>query len=331
MIKNIFVNNIGILRDFSNYESPFPSGNIIIHGMNGSGKSQISSVLQKISKLKVANQLGQSHVASAEKEIAEYLIKRKSREISENDKIEAKIDDFALNIDVTKYSVSYRGNFPNLFVFNEEYVSENVGDTVNLPDKTIKIGERNQERDDLQNEIKSAGVALRKVRKNIDDSVQKAKIDSGFADQARTSKIISFDNYLLEKNPGEENKEAKIKLDKLSSPPAPINFHFSIQVPNFNITEEEQKEVEKIFSNTYIEPKLTREFYSIFLKTNKKFYEDGVTLFKKEKKQCPFCLTPKDENDSSIKELIEYIDSTYNEKLEIVTNYYSNLKSHQKK
>ena len=125
MIKKIYVNNIGSLRDFSNDESPFPSGNIIIHGMNGSGKSQLSSVLQKISKLRNASQLGLSNIESTKSEIADYLIKRKSREVSSDENIEAKIDDFNFNIDVSKISVNYNGNFPKLFVFNEEYVLEN--------------------------------------------------------------------------------------------------------------------------------------------------------------------------------------------------------------
>jgi hypothetical protein len=331
MIKKIYVNNLGSLRDFSNYESPFPSGNIIIHGMNGSGKSQLSSVLQKISKLRNASQLGLSHIESTKSEIAGYLIKRKSREVSNQENIEAKIDDFNLNIDPAKFSVNYNGNFPRLFVFNEEYVLENVGDTVSLPDKTIWIGERNQERDQLQNEIKRAEEALKKVKKSIDELVQKSRNDSGFANQTRTSKIISAENYLLDQNPCEENKEARSQLENLSNPPDPINFHFSIQKPKYIISEEEKNEVELIFSNTYFEPKLTKEFYSIFLKTNKKFYEDGLSLFKKEKKQCPFCLTPKNEDDSNILELIGYIDSTYNEKLEIATNYQSNLKNHLEK
>lgn len=331
MIKSVFVNNLGSLREFTNTESQFPSGNIIIHGMNGSGKSQLSSILQKISKLRLANNLGQSLVESTENEIKEYLIKRKSKETSDNAKIEARIDSFELSIDVAKRSLIYKGNFPKLFVFNEEYVLENVGDIVNLPDKTIKIGERNQERDNLQLEIKNAEVALKKIKKNIDDLVQKAKNDSGFATQARTSNIISVSNYLLKKNSGEENKEAKNQLEKLSNPPDPINFHLSIQFPKINIIEEIQKEIVIIFSNTYFEPKLTKELYSIFLKKNKKFYEEGVSLFKQDKQHCPFCLTTKDENDININEVINYIDSTYNEKLQIVTDFYSNLKNHQGK
>jgi uncharacterized protein YlbG (UPF0298 family) len=331
MIKNLFVNNLGSLRDFSNVESQFPKGKIIIHGMNGSGKSQLSSVLQKISKLRVADQIGQSHSENIKREFVDYFIKRKSREASSDANIEAKVDDFNFNIDVANRSVSYNGNFPKLFVFNEEYVLENVGDTVSLPDKTIRIGEKNQERDDLQNAIKSSELALKKVRKSIDDLVQTAKNETGFDGQSRTAKIISVENYLLNENPGEENKEARNQLEKLSNPPDPINFHISIQKPKYTILEEDQSEIETIFSNTYLEPKLTKEFYSSFIKTNKKFYADGVTLFKAEKRHCPFCLTPKQENDSNILELIEYIDSTYNEKLEIVANYHSNLKNHQEK
>lgn len=331
MIKKIFVNNLGSLIDFSNEESPFPSGNIIIHGMNGSGKSQLSSVLQKISKLKFANQLGQSHFENTKIEIVEYLIKRKSREANNDKDITAKIDDFSFNIDVKNTDINYNGNFPKIFVFNEDYVLENVGDKVNLPDKTIKIGERNQDREDLQIEIRGDEAALRKVKKLIEELVQKSKNDSGFSTQARTAKIISVDNYLSTENSGEENKVARNQLDKLSNPPDPIIFHLSVQNPKLIVSKEEQVEIETIFSSTYLEPKLTKEFYSIFLKTNKRFYEYGVKLFEKEKKQCPFCLTLKDEDDSNITEIIEYINSTYNEKLAIITKFNSSLISHQEK
>lgn len=288
MIKKICINNLGSLRDFSNDESPFPSGNIIIHGMNGSGKSQLSSFLQKVSRLRNASQLGQSHIESAKSDIAEYLIKRKSREASKDENIEAKIDDFNFKIDVSRLSVTCNGNFPRIFVFNEEYVLENVGDTVSLPDKTIRIGERNQERDELQKEIKNSEGALKKVQKSIDELVQTARNASGFANQTRTSKIISTENYLSDQNPGEENKEARSQLENLSNPPDSINFHFSIQKPKYIFSEEDKNEIELIFSNTYFEPKLTKEFYSIFLKTNKKFFEDGLTLFKKEKNSVHF-------------------------------------------
>lgn len=328
MIRRLDINNIGSLRNFSNAES-FPNRKIIIHGMNGSGKSQLASVFQNISKLRAAVESEQSQIDDAKNDLAEYFIKRKSKELNDNEPIEVKIDDFSLKVDVRTKQVSYQGNFPKVFVFNDKYILENVGDTVNLPDKTIKIGERNQERDELQKDIERAKKALKDVNKSITILVTKSQKESGYSGQARTSKIISVDNYLRSANSGEKNENAKVQLDKLSNPPEPITFHQASQIPKFSLTEEEQSEIETIFTQPYIEPKLTKEFYSVYIKTNKKFYDVGVKLFEETKDQCPFCLSPKNFDDTNINELINYINSTYNEKLETVSNYYVKLKRYR--
>jgi len=56
MINKVSISNVGSLVNFSNSEALFPTGHSIVHGMNGSGKSQLSSILQKVSKLKDATQ-----------------------------------------------------------------------------------------------------------------------------------------------------------------------------------------------------------------------------------------------------------------------------------
>lgn len=328
MIQHLDINNIGSLREFSNKES-FPNRKIIIHGMNGSGKSQIASVFQNISKLRNAVESEQGQIDVIKNNVAEYLIKRKSKEINDNKSIDVKVDDFTLSVDIRTNQISYQGNFPKVFVFNDRYILDNVGDTVNLPDKTIKIGERNQERDELQKEIERAKKALKEVNKNITVLVTKVQKESGYSGQARTSKIISVENYLRSNNSGKKNENAKSQLEKLSNPPETITFHQASQFPRFSITEEEQNEIETIFSQPYIEPKLTKEFYSVYIKTNKKFYDVGVKLFEENKNQCPFCLSPKNNDDANISELINYINSTYNEKLESISNYYQKLKQYR--
>ncbi len=45
MINKVFISNVGSLVNFSNSEALFPTGHSIVHGMNGSGKSQLSSIL----------------------------------------------------------------------------------------------------------------------------------------------------------------------------------------------------------------------------------------------------------------------------------------------
>lgn len=328
MIKRFYINNLGSLREFSN-ETNFPSKKIIIHGMNGSGKSQIASVFQNISKLRNAVESEQGQKDEIKSKVAEYLIKRKSKEINSNESIEVKVDDFSLNVDIRTKQISYQGNFPKVFVFNDKYVSDNVGDTVNLPDRTIRIGEKNQERDELKKEIDKAKKALKEVDKKIEALVKKTQKETGYSTQPRTSKIISVENYLHLNNPGEKNENAKANLEKLKNPPKPITFHQTTQIPKFCLTEDEQNEIETIFSQTYIEPKLTKEFYLTYIKTNKKFYDAGVKLFEEDKNKCPFCLSPKNIDDTNISELINYINSTYNEKLESISNYYEKLKEYK--
>lgn len=331
MIKHFSINNFGSLQGFSNSECPFPKGNIIVHGMNGSGKSQICSVLQKIAKLKASIELGQSHFEATKKEIVEYFICRKTKENITENKIQIKIDSFELSIDIPTRDLSYSGHFPLLYVFNDNYILENVGDIVSLRDKTIKIGERNKERDELHGEIKKSQKALEQINKNIEALVQQTKLDSGFPDQARTAKIISVVNYLQNNNPSEQHADARSKLNNLASPPEPLTFHFSIQFPSIDSIQSFREDVERVFKAVFIEPKLTKEFYLAYLKPTKVFYENGVMLFKKERKLCPFCLTPKDERDSNISELIQYLDSNYNENLEKLKSYYNNLLAFKKK
>lgn len=324
MIESFYINNIGSLREFSN-ETKFPTKKIIIHGMNGSGKSQIASVFQNISKLRSAVESKQGQIDEIKNNVAEYLIKRKSKEINGNESIEVKVDDFTLNVDIRTNQISYQGNFPKVFVFNDKYVSDNVGETVNLPDRTIRIGEKNQERDELKKEIDRAKKALKEVDKKVEALVKETQKETGYSTQPRTSKIISVEYYLSSKNPGEKNEDAKSKLEKLKNPPKPITFHQTKRIPEFSLTEEEQNEIEIIFSQPYIEPKLTKEFYLTYIKTNKKFYDTGVKLFEENKNKCPFCLSPKNIDDTNISELINYINSTYNEKLEFISNYYEKL------
>jgi len=328
MIKQISIKNIGSLKDFNNNEVPFKRGNNIIHGMNGSGKSQITTVLNKVAKLKSIEQSETSEKNTKIKEIKDFLSKRKSRESSNEENIEVKIDNFNLTINTKNDELNYSETVPNIFVFNKDYVEKNVSDIVHLPEKEIRIGEKNIVRDKLLGEIKETEKALDKVNKEIDTLVKNTRIESGYSNQTRTNKIISVDNYLSQKNPGEKNKDARRILDGLANLPEPIKFHLSIKSPAFPLSSVDREELEYIFSNPFIEPKLTQEFYKKYISVSKKFYEKGIDIFKKENKKCPFCLTPKESDDSNINELIDYIDSTYNDKLRFLEECYKKLEKH---
>ncbi len=328
MIKIISIKNVASLVDFTNKESRFPNGNSIIHGMNGSGKSQLCSVLQRISKIRSSMSVSEQDTTRTKAEVAAFLISRKSKEAVTNE-IQVEIDDYSLKLNADTGEMAQSGNLPNMYVFNEAYVNENVGEKVELPEKEIRIGERNKERDNLLIEIKNAEKTEETLNTNITDLVESAKEDSGYRNQSRTNRIISAENYLMEINPGEENAEAKHKLDNLAIPPEPIETHLSIQFPNFEVEAELKEKLEIIFAKPFIEPKLTAEFYSNHLNLNKAFYEKGVALFREEKSTCPFCLTPKKADDPYIAELIAYIDSEFNDSVKTLNEFILFLKNYK--
>jgi hypothetical protein len=319
MIQTIRINNFGSLIDFSNDQCKFNRCKTIIHGMNGSGKSQICSIFRQVEKLKNINKLSPDKIKDEEKDILNYFRTRISKEAS-SDIISINIDNYSVLIDTNK--ITQNGDIPDLFVFNDDYVNDNIGDYLNIHDREIRIGQKNVERDNLIIDKQNKEEALKKVIEEIEKSVREARDNTGttFADQIRTTKTICKENYLNNHYPIEPYPNGKKELSELSNPPEQITDHKKYSFPLLIIDETTKDSINKIMSNPYLEPKLTQEFYKSFLSIKKNFYEDGVFLFNKTKNICPFCLTPKSENDSIIQELINYIDSDFNDKLRIIQN-----------
>jgi len=322
MIKTININNFGSLINFSNVQCKFNKGKTIIHGMNGTGKSQICSILHQVEKLKNIKALTPDETENEEKNILNYIRTRISKEASSN-KISIDIDNYSALIDTNK--IIQNGNAPDIFVFNDDYVNDNIGDFLKIHDREIRIGRKNVERDNLLIEKQDKEEALKKVNAEIDKLVRKAKYNSGYSGQSRTDRIINKENYLRVNNPGELYPDGKKELSELTNPPDLITEHQKYGFPSLLFDEKTKNSINEIMSNSYLEPELTQEFYKSYLKIKKGFYEDGVSVFNKTKDICPFCLAPKTKDDSMIKELINYIDSDFNDKLKYIQNIIESL------
>jgi hypothetical protein len=312
MFYKISINNYGSLIRFSNEQNQFIKPNTIIHGLNGSGKSQICTILRQIEQLKKIKALEPNTVKEEEKKILKNINSRISKE-STSFIIEIKIDDYSASFDLEKSKITETGIAPDIFVFNEDYVNENIGGFIKIHDQEIRIGQRNVLRDNLIKERQDKEKALKKVVEEIDKIVTESRISSTYADQTRTQKIISKENYLCKTNPGESYPDAKLQLNKLSDPPELITSHHKYNFPSLVIDEETKFSVNEIATKPYFEPRLNQEVYKSYLTVKKNFYEDGISLFAQTKTVCPFCLTPKKEDDQIIQELINYINSDYNE------------------
>jgi hypothetical protein len=317
MIQTIGINNYGSLINFSNGQCKFGKGKTIIHGMNGSGKSQICSIFRQVEKLKNIKTLTPDKMKDEEKRILDYIRTRISKEAA-SEKIIINIDDYSVLIDTKK--IIQNGNIPDIFVFNDDYVNDNIGDFLKIHDREISIGQKNVERDNLIIDRQDKEEALKKINEEIEKIVKKAKDESGYSGQMRTDKIISKENYLMNSNPGESYPNGKKELSDLSNPPDLITEHQKYSFPSLLLDEATKNSINEILSNSYLEPKLTQEFYKSYLAIKKNFYEDGLSLFKQSKIICPFCLAPKSEDDVIIQELINYIDSDYNNKLKSIQN-----------
>jgi hypothetical protein len=330
MIQTISINNFGSLINFSNDQCKFTKGKTIIHGMNGSGKSQICSIFRQVEKLKNIKSLTPDGIKIEEKNILDYIRTRISKEMS-SDIISIKIDNYSVLIDTTK--ITQNGNAPDIFVFNDDYVNDNIGDFLRIHDREIRIGQKNVDRDNLIIKKQKEEEALKKINEEIEKLVKEARERTGsaFAGQVRTIKIICKENYLNENNPSESYPNGRKELSELSTPPDPITDHIRYSFPILVLDDATKNSINEILSNSYLEPKLTQDFYKSYLSIKKTFFEDGVSLFNKTKNVCPFCLSPKSENDSIIQELINYINSDFNNRLKCIQNIIELFEQNKKK
>ena len=268
MIQTISINNYGSLINFSNDQCKFGKGKTIIHGMNGSGKSQICSIFRQVEKLKNIKTLTPDKMKDEEKRILDYIRTQISKEAA-SEKIIINIDDYSVLIDTKK--ITQNGNIPDIFVFNDDYVNDNIGDFLKIHDREISIGQKNVERDNLIIDRQDKEEALKKVNEEIEKVVKKAKDESGYSGQMRTDKIISKENYLMNSNPGESYPNGKKELSDLSNPPDLITEHQKYSFPSLLLDEATKNSINEILSNSYLEPKLTQEFYKSYLAIKKNF------------------------------------------------------------
>lgn len=310
MVKKIQIQNFGSFVDFNNTEARFTKGKSIVHGMNGSGKSQLSSLLQYVGRLSTLDS-GATEYDLLKKELIEFAIARKSKE-NEEQIVKVILDDCSISIDTVNQDISISGELPKVYVFDDQYVSRNIGNIVDLPEKPIRIGEKNKIRDQLQDERRKNRTALDSVNDAIDVEVKRVCESTGYATQTRTQKIISKDQYLLRTNPGESHPNARQELTKLDNPPDPITSHLGKTFPELQTSEDARDKLIRLFATKFVEPKLHQEAYKRYVQSNKIFYEHGLNLFRQVSDVCPFCLTQKSQDDEIISELTNYLESEYN-------------------
>jgi hypothetical protein len=330
VIKELAISNLGSFVEFTNELAPFSRGAAIVHGMNGSGKSQFCSLLQLAGKLARIPQNDVTGLRRASAEIIDFAKRRKSKDNSQ-DTVTIRINSSTLEIDTLGGKLSKSGTLPRVYVFNDDYVATNIGDDVNLPEKVIRIGERNKLRDDLHLKRKKARSAIEAVQDEIDRKVETARQQSGYAGQARTTSIISKENYLKTSNPYNEHPNARAQLDSLSTPPELITSHLGRSLPDLGFSIEERQRIDHVFSNAYIEPTVSHSVYQRYLRSRKSFYAAGVQIYKEIGNVCPFCLSPKDRDDANIAELIAFIESDYNDALNELSRLSSLLMEYKKR
>lgn len=332
MLRSIKIKNVGCFVDFTNEQARFSKGASVVHGMNGSGKSQLCCLLQLLGRLSSVPDSDSEEYQKALTGLVDFVAKRKSKE-SEDKRAVLEVDSCRITVDTDKRAIKDRqGEIPDIHVFNDKYIKKNVGEFVTLPEKGISIGERNKRRDKLQKKLGKIEKDMSAVNEEIDKKVDSIRRDTGYSGQKRTKKIICRENYLKEENPYDSYPDAESKRKKLEEPPDKITSHISKTFPELEISEEKKEKIQDILSKAYIEPTVHRQVYENYLETNKRFYETGVRIFKElEGDVCPFCLTQKRSDDETITELLDYVESEYNEARNEVEEILSILEEYKGK
>lgn len=330
MLKNVKIKNLGVFVNFDNSDIEFPKGNIVMHGLNGSGKSQFCLIMQLLNKYHNSKSLNEEEKEAVKEDIVSFLGKRKSKE-SESDSISIIVNNYTLNFNSITKAISFDGEFPQINVFNEHYVQDNVGDIVDLPEKEIKIGAINKRKDEIVNKIKADKVSLKTIQKNIDALISNTRKETGYSSQKRSFELINKEIYLHQENISDSFPNAKYELDNLSEPPEFITSHNFNTFPILVFKEQEVDKINEIMQNVYLEPKLTEAIYEKHINNNKRFYEDGIEIFQQIQTQCPFCLSSKDPDDKQINELIDYIKSDYSISKKIISEFIVKMKQYRQK
>lgn len=302
MIKSVKISNIGSLVSFDNTGSEFNSKRCVVHGLNGSGKSQLCGLLSRIARLRT-----NINAVPADTDLINFAKERLSKEAT-NTQVEVKLDSTNIIIETDGGRVGISGKMPHLHVFNEEYLATNIGSIIDFQELPIRIGETNKERDELEVSLKKKRQALIEVDKNIDEMIKDARESTGYNTQKRTIKAISRERFLSEINPADAHPTAADDLRELSDPPDRITLETRNLIPTVSIN----PQVDDLLREPFLKPSLTQAIYQRHVHAHKPFYDEGTQIFREVGGDtCPFCLTPKTDRDKSLAELLSYIESDY--------------------
>lgn len=221
MIKQIkALKNIRNFRDFSASEIEFEKKNII-YAPNGTGKTNISRVFDKLSR----------------NETLDELLSQESSDIKELD-FEIRFGDN----DITKSNfATKKSSFENIYVFNSDYIentikSDNFSEIDVSGEVKIPIGEESNKITKLRNSIKES----EKVREEKKDELEKS------LDSFKELKLETSEYKLIDKNIWKELKIEKV-LDS--------NFiiHPPVKHDDFDECERKFREISEIDENTSID------------------------------------------------------------------------------
>jgi wobble nucleotide-excising tRNase len=213
--------NIRSFLDFSNPTEEFHKKNII-YAPNGTGKTNISRVFDKLSKNETLDEL-------------------LSQEVSNIDELDFKIQ-LENNIEVTKSNLENHKNvFENIYVFNSDYIEE-----------TIKS--KNFSEIDVSGEVKiPIGKESNKITE-LKKSIKKSKKDRADTKEVLEKVIDTFQNEkIISKSYTRQdiNIWKELKIEKV------LNDDFTITPPtkndDFDDCESKFKEISKIDENTSID------------------------------------------------------------------------------
>ncbi len=327
-IKSIEISNLSSFDKF-NFDITKDGNvnkNVLIFGTNGSGKSSLATLIQKLDKycsLKSPENL---------ENLKEYLSSKFSKE-SETDEItiDMKFDNYSKNFLFNKSTSTLKINgeeWEKVKVFNEDYTNATIGKKIDIDFKEngLIIGETNKDLEKERVKQKSITEELKKINLEIDSFVEVYKNE--FISVANTStdtylKKITKELFLEKTCLFNKNMlliEKRNLLGNSSQKQLSTNIDISKLDNFFDIDY-----WEKLFSEEIIKPDLPNEYKKLLLKYSD-FYKVGMIIKEDElENKCPYCLQSWNDKNKVFENFEKYLTSEYNSKKEEINLLYKKI------
>lgn len=327
-IKSIEISNLSSFDNF-NFDITKDGNvnkNVLIFGTNGSGKSSLATLIQKLDKY--------CSLKSPEsfENLKEYLLSKFSKE-SETDEIliDIKFDEFSKNFLFNKSTLDLtitQEKWEKIKVFNEDYTNVTIGKRIDIDFKEngLIIGESNKDLEKEKIKQKNITEEMKKINLQINNFVEEYKNE--FISVANTStdtylKKITKELFLEETclfNKDILLIEKRNLLGKSSQKQLSSNIDIS-KLDNFFDIEY----WDKLFSEEILKPDLPDEYKKLLLKYND-FYKDGMLIKEEElENKCPYCLQSWNYKSKVFENFEKFLTSEYNSKKEEINRLYKKI------